>query len=103
MESEDLVGMDRLARSFARQIARMQSPCMIAVHGAPGSAKRDFLKSLSGLVTDPRALGLTPGRELYPETLGVTCRFDTDSVNVAADPANADTARKLAAILRSVV
>ena len=43
------------------------------------------------------------GRELYPETLGVTCRFDTDSVNVAADPANADTARKLAAILRSVV
>ena len=43
MESEDLVGMDRLARSFARQIARMQSPCMIAVHGAPGSAKRDFL------------------------------------------------------------
>ena len=69
MESEDLVGMDRLARSFARQIARMQSPCMIAVHGAPGSAKRDFLKSLSGLVTDPRALGLTPGRELYPEVV----------------------------------
>ena len=69
MDSEDLVGMDRLARSFARQIARMQSPCMIAVHGAPGSAKRDFLKSLSGLVTDPRALGLTPGRELYPEVV----------------------------------
>jgi len=67
MDSEDLVGLERLARSFARQIARMQSPCMVAVHGAPGSAKRDFLKRFSALVADPRSLGLAPGRELYPE------------------------------------
>ena len=43
------------------------------------------------------------GRELYPETLGLTCKFDTDYVNVAADPANAGTVRKLAAMLRTIV
>ena len=48
--------MDRLARSFARQIARMQSPCMIVVHGAPGSAKRS--SSRASLAWSPtRALG----------------------------------------------
>ena len=43
------------------------------------------------------------GQELYPEALGKSCRFDTDSVNVAADPANAGTIRKLAAMLRTIV
>jgi len=69
MDAEDLVGLDRLARSFARQIARMPAPCLIAVHGAPGSAKRDFLKRLATLVSDPRSLELSPGRELYPEVV----------------------------------
>jgi len=69
MDAEDLVGLDRLARSFARQIARMPAPCLIAVHGAPGSAKRDFLKRLATLVSDPRSLEFTPGRELYPEVV----------------------------------
>jgi hypothetical protein len=69
MDAEDLVGLDRLARSLARQIARMPAPSMIAVHGAPGSAKRDFLKRLSTLVADPRSLELPPGRELYPEVI----------------------------------
>ena len=69
MDAEDLVGLDRLARSFARQIARMNPPCMIAVHGAPGSAKRDFLKRFASLVGDPRALNLDPGKELYPDVV----------------------------------
>jgi hypothetical protein len=69
MDSEDLVGLDRLARAFARQISRMPTPALIAVHGAPGSAKRDFLRSLGSLLADPRALDLQPGRELYPELI----------------------------------
>ena len=69
MDAEDLVGLDRLARSFARQLARMPAPSLIAVHGAPGSAKRDFLKRLTTLVSDPRSLELAPGRELYPDVI----------------------------------
>jgi len=69
MDAEDLVGLDRLARSLARQIARMPAPSLIAVHGAPGSAKRDFLKRLSTLVSDPRSLELAPGREIHPEVI----------------------------------
>ena len=69
MDAEDLVGLDRLARSLARQVARMPAPTLIALHGAPGSAKRDFLRRLSTLVADPRSLELTPGRELYPEVI----------------------------------
>ena len=67
MESEDLVGLDRLARAFARQIARMPTPALIAVHGAPGSAKRDFLRRFGSLLSDPRSLDLQPGQELFPE------------------------------------
>lgn len=69
MDAEDLVGLDRLGRSLARQIARMPAPCMIAIHGAPGSAKRDFLKRLSSIVSDSRTLELTPGRELFPHVI----------------------------------
>ena len=69
MDAEDLVGLDRLARSLARQVARMPAPTLIAVHGAPGSAKRDFLRRLSTLVADPRSLELAAGRELYPEVI----------------------------------
>lgn len=69
MDAEDLVGLDRLGRSLARQIARMPAPCMIAIHGAPGSAKRDFLKRLSSLVADSRTLDLKPGRELFPQVI----------------------------------
>ena len=69
MDAEDLVGLDRLGRSLARQIARMPAPCMIAIHGAPGSAKRDFLKRLSSIVGDSRALELGPGRELFPQVI----------------------------------
>lgn len=43
------------------------------------------------------------GRELYPEALGRTCKFDSDSVNVAADPANAAVVTRLAAMLRAIV
>ena len=69
MDSEDLVGLDRLARSFVRQISRMPAPAMVAVHGAPGSAKRDFLRRVGSLLSDPRSLDLPPGRELYPDLI----------------------------------
>jgi hypothetical protein len=69
MEAEDLVGLDRLACAFARQLARMQAPCMVAIHGAPGSAKREFLRRLTALVADSRSLALTPGRELFPDVI----------------------------------
>ncbi len=69
MDSEDLVGLDRLARSLTRQISRIPAPAMVAVHGAPGSAKRDFLRRVSSLLSDPRSLGLEPGRELYPDLI----------------------------------
>jgi hypothetical protein len=45
----------------------------------------------------------TVGKELYEETLGRSCGFDTDSVNVAADPVNAGTVADLHALLRSIV
>ena len=43
------------------------------------------------------------GTELYEETLGRGCKFDTDSVNVVADPAHASTVAELHAMLRTIV
>jgi hypothetical protein len=61
---EDLVGLDRLARSLARQLSRMPTAGLVAIHGAPGSAKRDFLRSLGSVVNeDARDMGL----KLYPQ------------------------------------
>ena len=36
---EDVIGMDRLARSLLRLVARMAPASMVALHGAPGSGK----------------------------------------------------------------
>ena len=47
----------------------MPAPALVAVHGAPGSAKRDFLRRVGSLLTDPRSLDLQPGRELYPDLI----------------------------------
>ena len=44
------------------------------------------------------------GRELYAEALGDTsCRFDTDTDNVAGLPENAATVAQLSALLRTIV
>jgi hypothetical protein len=84
MEAEDLVGLDRLARSFARQISRMPAPSMIAVHGAPGSAKREFLKRMTTMVRESRGLGLPAGRDLYPEIVWVDAWSYSKQGNVLA-------------------
>jgi hypothetical protein len=58
---EELVGLDRLARSLSHQLGRMPAGGMVAVHGAPGSAKRDFLRRLSSVVqASGREIGLYP-------------------------------------------
>ena len=50
--AHDLVGMEPLARAFARQVARMPPASLVAVHGAPGSAKREFLQRFAALLRD---------------------------------------------------
>jgi len=47
----------------------MPAPAMVAVHGAPGSAKRDFLRRVGSLLSEPRSLDLQAGRELYPDLI----------------------------------
>lgn len=59
--AEELVGLDRLARSLVRQLARMPAGGMMAVHGAPGSAKVEFLRRLSSVISESgRDVGLYP-------------------------------------------
>ena len=65
MESEDLVGMDRLARSFARQIARMQSPD--DAHGAP--------ECKAGLPEEPLWFGHRPALWASPRDASCTPRW----------------------------
>jgi|TARA_B110000902_G_C14167149_1_gene535406 hypothetical protein len=44
------------------------------------------------------------GKELYPETLGVTtCAFDTDFANVVADPQHSAVVAQLSKLLRTIV
>jgi len=58
---EELVGLDRLARALVQQLVRMPAGGLVAVHGAPGSAKRDFLRRLSSVVSESeREIGLYP-------------------------------------------
>jgi len=84
MASEDLVGLDRLARAFARQVARMPPASLVAIHGAPGSAKRDFLRRFGALVRDSRALALEQGQDLYPEVVWVNAWSYAKQGNVLA-------------------
>jgi len=53
--SEDVVGLDRLARSMLRTIARMPTATLVGVHGSPGSSKEIFLRRLAWLATDDNA------------------------------------------------
>ena len=58
---EDVIGMDRLARSLLRQDARMAPASMVALHGAPGSGKDELLRRIGWLVAQ--------GRQRGPETI----------------------------------
>ena len=61
---EDLVGLDRLARALARQLDRMPRAGLVAIHGAPGSAKRDFLRRLGAVVSEEAQ---DMGLKLHPQ------------------------------------
>ncbi len=50
--SEDLLGQDRLTRAFLRVLARMARGSLIAVHGAPGSGKTDFLRRMAAIAAE---------------------------------------------------
>lgn len=50
--TEDLLGHDRLARSFLRVLNRMARGSLIAVHGAPGSGKTEFLQRMAYLASE---------------------------------------------------
>jgi hypothetical protein len=68
--AHDLVGMDPLARSFARHVARMAPASLIAIHGAPGSAKREFLQRFAILLRDEaRTLSQDGGASLASEVI----------------------------------
>ena len=104
------------------RFAFSQVPRGALVNGEPGNVAGERYMGYSVRVADWRYSEWVPfnnatgvpdwsaaacvGRELYAETLGregAQCRFDTDSKNVAADPAHADVVAQLSAMLRTIV
>jgi len=69
---EDTIGMDRLARSLLRLIARMPPGSLVAVHGAPGSGKEEFVRRVAWLT----ASGRSRGAEVVPGIHGGVAWFD---------------------------
>ena len=64
---EDVLGLDRLGRAFLRVLVRMPPGGLVAVQGAPGSGKREFLRRLAFLASDDaRAIGLPPTPGIHP-------------------------------------
>lgn len=55
--SEDLLGLDRLARAFLRVLGHMSRGALVAVHGAPGSGKTDFMRRLAFLASEAGQAG----------------------------------------------
>jgi hypothetical protein len=66
---EDVVGMDRLARPLLRVLGRMRPGALVAVHGAPGSGKDEFVRRLAWLAGPGRPRGgeVVPG--LHPSVV----------------------------------
>ncbi|HCH65085.1 MAG TPA: hypothetical protein DFR83_19935, partial [Deltaproteobacteria bacterium] len=52
---QDVIGQDRLARSLLRVIARMPAGSIVAVHGAPGSGRDEFVRRLAWLAGPGRS------------------------------------------------
>ncbi len=50
--SEDLLGQDRLTKAFLRVLGRMARGSLVAVHGAPGSGKTDFMRRMAALASE---------------------------------------------------
>lgn len=68
--NEDALGLDRVARSFLRSIARMGPGSFAHVQGAPGSGKTEFMRRcMHYLETDREALGADATQELYGVTV----------------------------------
>lgn len=65
--TEDLLGHDRLARAFLRVLARMSRGSLVAVHGAPGSGKTEFLQRMAFLANEAGRTG--PGAAFAPNVV----------------------------------
>ena len=68
---QDVIGLDRLARSLLRVVARSEPAGMVAVHGAPGSGKAEFFRRLAWLTHSSRSRG-----EPIPGLHGAVVWFD---------------------------
>src|SRR5205085_11410957 len=64
---EDIIGMDKLAKAFLRQLSRMPPGSIVGVLGGPGSGKTEFMRRVAYLVREHRDhLGLPDDDALYP-------------------------------------
>ena len=66
---EDVIGQDRLARSLLRVITRMPAGSIVAVHGAPGSGRDEFVRRLAWLAGPGRSRTGDVPAGLHPEVL----------------------------------
>ena len=62
----DVIGQDRLIRSVLRVVARLDVGAMVAVHGAPGSGKTEFVRRLAWLAGPGRHRGVEAIPGLHP-------------------------------------
>src|SRR5205085_2321067 len=51
---EDIIGMDKLAKAFLRQLSSMPPGSIVGVLGGPGSGKTEFLRRVAWLVREQR-------------------------------------------------
>jgi hypothetical protein len=73
LASEDLYGHDRMAKAFLRTILRLKSGSAVAVHGAPGSGKNQFLLRCAWLLQAERH---TIGFDPTTPSAGVWCWYN---------------------------
>ena len=63
---DDVIGQDRLARSVLRVMARIPAGSIVAVHGAPGSGRNEFVRRLGWLAGPGRARGSDGPQGIHP-------------------------------------